>query len=113
MSKQPYDAWYKTSIWQSLRTNQLAKEPLCQISKALGEIKAAEVVDHVKPHKGDWELFVDPNNLQSVTKQVHDTICQQMELGTWQPPLQSNGRPSHNDYLEKIYKLKRPKESIY
>jgi 5-methylcytosine-specific restriction protein A len=32
----------------------------------------AEVVDHIKPHKGDMTLFWDENNWQSLCKMHHD-----------------------------------------
>ena len=30
------------------------------------------MVDHVKPHRGDWALFIDPANHQSLCKHHHD-----------------------------------------
>ena len=37
-----------------------------------GVIYAAEVVDHIIPHKGDMKLFWDPDNWQGLTKTDHD-----------------------------------------
>ena len=39
-----------------------------------GEFPAADspVVDHIEPHRGDEDLFWDPTNLQSVSKEYHD-----------------------------------------
>jgi 5-methylcytosine-specific restriction protein A len=37
-----------------------------------GVVKLAEVVDHIVPHRGDMQLFWDPNNWQGLTKEDHD-----------------------------------------
>ncbi|APZ53125.1 AAA domain-containing protein [Salipiger abyssi] len=37
------------------------------------------VVDHIRPHNGDPDLFWDRDNLQAVTKEWHDSIKQARE----------------------------------
>ncbi len=37
-----------------------------------GVVKLAEVVDHIRPHRGDMRLFWDPSNWQGLTKADHD-----------------------------------------
>ncbi|WP_338056068.1 HNH endonuclease signature motif containing protein [Thermanaerosceptrum fracticalcis] len=37
-----------------------------------GKIVPAIVVDHIRPHKGDYELFWDESNWQPLCKQCHD-----------------------------------------
>lgn len=74
--EQPYRSWYKLKIWLELRAGQLAREPLCQCEDCrargpLGRLPA-DTVDHVIDHKGDWELFRDPGNLQSMHHDCHD-----------------------------------------
>lgn len=44
-----------------------------------GQVRAATVVDHIKPHRGDEDLFHDPANLQSLCKPCHDGAKQQLE----------------------------------
>lgn len=39
------------------------------------------MVDHIKPHKGDRELFFDKRNLQSLTKRCHDKYKQSQDRG--------------------------------
>lgn len=111
MTRPHYSNWYSTARWKRLAKLQLQKQPLCQISLALGLIVAADTVDHIKPHRGDWDLFIDENNLQSVSKQMHDTICQQMECGNWQPSIGLDGWPIESEYLNKIYAAKKPNKS--
>ena len=38
-------------------------------------------MDHVVPFRGDWQLFVDPSNHQSLCKRCHDrkTAMEQAE----------------------------------
>lgn len=69
----------KSSLWQSLRRKQLLKMPFCQFCHDFGVVKKAEVVDHIKPHKGDMDLFKDPDNLQSLCKKCHDKYKQYLE----------------------------------
>ena len=45
------------------------------------DVTAADVVDHIKPHKGDVVLFYDPTNLQSLCKHHHDSAKAMLEHG--------------------------------
>lgn len=70
---------YGTRAWHRLRTKQLMAEPICRFCQQLGHPTPATVVDHIKPHKGDAELFHDPDNLQSLCKPCHDRHKQRQE----------------------------------
>lgn len=81
---QPWRAWYKTSRWQKLRRTILKRDGYaCQTTKVglVGKYPApnSPVVDHIKPHRGDPDLFWDPDNLQAVCKSWHDKQKQSME----------------------------------
>jgi 5-methylcytosine-specific restriction protein A len=67
-SEQPWRAWYHLPIWDQLRAQQLARRPMCETCRRA----PATVAHHKHPHRGVWELFADPNNLQSVCKRCHD-----------------------------------------
>src|SRR2546425_11602941 len=60
-----------TSRWQKVRATYLRQHPLCQCEEC-GEGKlrarAAIIVDHIVPHRGDQQLFWDTNNWQSMAK---------------------------------------------
>lgn len=76
--------WYKTSRWQKLRLEVLSRDGyICQRTGILlsGKHPApnSAVVDHKKPHRGDPDLFWDKDNLQSVSKEWHDSIKQAIE----------------------------------
>ena len=63
---QAYRQLYNTPQWKALRLGQLTKAPLCAMCLTQGRVTAATVADHVKPHRGDPELFYNPDNLQSL-----------------------------------------------
>lgn len=74
-----YHGWYLLPIWtEDLRPAQLLREPFCRecakrypLSDPRSRTRAT-VVDHVRPHRGDWALFIDPANHQSLCKHHHD-----------------------------------------
>ena len=70
---------YDKAAWRRLRLHQLAKRPLCALHGELGQIKPASVVDHIRPHGGDMQLFFDEGNLQSLCKSCHDSHKQAQE----------------------------------
>jgi len=47
--------------------------------KSQGKITAANIVDHMKPHRGDPVLFFDFDNTQSLCKRCHDSHKQRAE----------------------------------
>ena len=64
---------YFTRIWtDDLRPTQLFLEPFCRACAKQGLRTRATVVDHVEPHRGDWALFTDRTNLQSLCEQCHN-----------------------------------------
>jgi 5-methylcytosine-specific restriction enzyme A len=74
-----YKHLYNTKRWYRLRYHQLQEHPLCAMCSKLARVTAATIVDHVKPHRGDEELFFDATNLQSLCKTCHDGAKQQLE----------------------------------
>ena len=105
--KPEWDGWYKKQSWRRLRQSQLIKQPLCQICLSLGIVKQANIVDHVKPHRGNEVLFYDGDNLQSLCKEHHDYDCFLMENGKWKPPIGNDGWLINDEYLNKIASEKR------
>ena len=62
-----YDYW-----WQRQSKMFLREHPLCVECLAKGQVVPATVVDHIKPHRGNRELFRDPMNWQPLCKRHHD-----------------------------------------
>lgn len=50
--------------WKKARKVFLAEHPLCAECERQGKIVPATVVDHIVPHKGDYDLFWDQDNWQ-------------------------------------------------
>lgn len=72
-SSAEYHGWYLLPIWtDDLRPAQLLREPFCRECARQGIRTWATVVDHIRPFRGDWTLFVDPANHQSLCKHHHD-----------------------------------------
>lgn len=72
-SSAEYHDWYLLPIWtDDLRPAQLLREPFCRECARQGLRTRATVVDHIRPFRGDWVLFVDPANHQSLCKHHHD-----------------------------------------
>lgn len=67
-----WHGWYSLPIWtDQLRPGQLLREPFCRDCAKRGLRTPATDVDHVRDHKGDWALFTDPENLQSLCHSCH------------------------------------------
>lgn len=58
--------------WAKYSKSRLRKYPLCAMCLALGITEAAEITDHIIPHKGSRHLFWDKSNHQSLSKRCHD-----------------------------------------
>ena len=67
-------AWrwmYGTGKWEALRSAQLLREPFCRACGRRGVREYATDVDHIRDHKGDWTLFTDLENLESLCHSCH------------------------------------------
>src|SRR5688500_266899 len=69
--------------WKQYRITYLHTNPLCVECLKADTLTPATVVDHIKPHRGDHDLFWDVNNHQSLCKTCHDrkTIQEDSGLG--------------------------------
>jgi len=66
-SKPAWEKWYSRAHWRRLRTLVLARDPVCKMCNRA----ASTVADHIKPHRGVWELFCDLLNLQGLCHECH------------------------------------------
>jgi len=92
-SHAPWRAWYSTARWQELRQDTFERDGyICQrtgiICAGAHPAPDSPVANHRIRHNGDPVLFWDPDNIETVTKQVHDTVIQAEEakayaLGQW------------------------------
>ena len=58
--------------WRNASKRFLIEHPLCAACEAQGRVTAAAVVDHIEPHRGDPELFWDPDNWQGLCTPCHN-----------------------------------------
>ena len=68
---QPWQAWYSRYPWTGpggLRALCLRRDPICKICNRA----PSTVADHVKPHRGNYDLFCDAANLQGVCESCHN-----------------------------------------
>lgn len=80
----PWRAWYGTDRWRRLRLEVFVRDHFtCQRTGAVlvGKYPApnSPVANHKVPHKGNPELFWDPSNIETVSKEVHDGLIQSEE----------------------------------
>lgn len=71
--------------WQNYRKIYLAEHPLCMRCKKKGRIMPAIVVDHIKPHKGDCNLFWQISNHQALCVRCHNKVTAQYDGGFGNP----------------------------
>lgn len=63
---------YQTAKWKDeLRPEQLMREPFCRECARYGLRVRATDVDHIVDHKGDWHVFCDATNLESLCHPCH------------------------------------------
>jgi 5-methylcytosine-specific restriction protein A len=72
-TKPEHKKLYDLRIWRDqIQKQHLEANPLCVECQKEGLVVPATIVDHITPHKGDMQLFLDPENHQSLCKPHHD-----------------------------------------
>lgn len=89
-----YRQLYKKAAWLRGRLIFLAQHPLCQRCAKQGKTNVARVVNHIRPHKGDWDLFIDPANWEAICKEHHDSDAQSEDLLGYSTETGLNGFPT-------------------
>lgn len=67
----PWRKWYRLKRWMDARTSFLARHPLCVECHKTGMVTVATDVDHITPHRGNYELFWDVHNWQALCHTHH------------------------------------------
>lgn len=92
-----YRRWYMNRDWRALRLQQLRREPLCRMCAAAGRVTVATVADHIRPHRGDRAVFMDPSNLQSLCDEkpwlCHSSLKQREERHGFSGAVNADGWP--------------------
>lgn len=85
-------SWYNSARWHRTRYYQLQAMPLCAMCLKQEVITPAAIVDHITPHRGNYNLFwFGP--LQSLCKLCHDSRKQRMEGRAYSKDIGDNGWP--------------------
>lgn len=64
--------WYATAQWKNLRQITLIRFPAC--TRCLPErVTPSTVADHIEPHRGNPELFWNPDNLTGLCATCHNS----------------------------------------
>ena len=79
--EQAWTAWYRSPIWKSIRRHRLAEEPHCRDCEIEGRTVPASHVDHIEPHRGEWLLFMQYENTQSLCLRHHNAHRYQEKCG--------------------------------
>ncbi len=97
---QDYRRWYKLKAWAHKPTGLrwqclLAALFTCKQCgwTATGSQTHRLVADHIKPHRGTWELFSDPSNLQCLCDTCHSAAKQQEERLGYSTAIGADGWP--------------------
>lgn len=91
--RQPHRKLYKDPRWIHGREVHLGQHPLCVYCHQSGVVRAATVVNHKIPHRGDVKLFFDPANWESCCAPCHDIIVQRMEVRGYAEHVDADGWP--------------------
>lgn len=65
--------------WQKARERFLKKNLLCVYCQRDDRVTAANVVDHITPHRGDQKLFWRESNWQALCSSCHSSVKQREE----------------------------------
>ena len=67
--------------WRKIRARYLAMHPFCAHCPKDSLVFAAEV-DHIRPHEGNLELFLDESNFQGLCRKHHsEKTAREVGLG--------------------------------
>ena len=89
----PWRTWYQLERWRRLRRHQLTVEPLCVMCRQRGLVRPATVVDHVEPHRGNWNKFLT-GKLQSLCEHCHNSDKRLVEQGKPRAIIGEDGWPT-------------------
>ena len=79
--------------WRKAREEHLAANTFCVRCECQGRIRAATVVNHSVPHRGDQRLFWDRSKWESLCKPCHDGPTQAEERSGIVTGTDASGRP--------------------
>jgi hypothetical protein len=92
MSTGEIHRWYTRASWLRRRALQLRVQPLCEQCMKEGRVTAASTVDHIEPHKGDYNSFWH-GALQSLCAPCHSSTKATVEKRGYDTAIGVDGMP--------------------
>ena len=68
-----------SAAWDRASRGHRARHPLCQYCALVDEVKAADLVDHLYPHRGDQAVFWNKTYWVSSCDDCHNGFKQRVE----------------------------------
>jgi len=68
-----------TAAWDKASRGHLARHPLCLYCALVDEVKAADLTDHLYPHRGDQGVFWNKTYWVSCCTDCHNGFKQRVE----------------------------------
>lgn len=93
MKNNPNRRWYDTTRWRRAAKAFLTQNPLCIMCLTAGRVTPANTVDHVIPHKGDYDLFWNQENWSPLCAACHSAQKQTQELHGYTQAAGLDGQP--------------------
>lgn len=72
ISRRRFAHLYDSARWRKCSRDFRKRFPICQKCEAAGIIKPSQLTDHVRPHRGNEELFWDESNWAALCNQCHN-----------------------------------------
>jgi 5-methylcytosine-specific restriction protein A len=90
--------FYDSVRWRKAAKWFLAENPLCVLCAVIGRTTGATTVDHIEPHRGDYNKFWDVNNWQSVCKTCHENAKKMQEIHGYSQASDGSGMPVDSNH---------------
>ena len=84
---------YDSPDWRAARKAYLRQHPLCVMCKQFGRVTPAKIVDHIKPHKNNYEMFWDQDNWESLCASCHSGIKRVQDIHGYSQACDASGVP--------------------
>ena len=69
----PERKWLHSTRWRKASNAHKEEHPLCAECERHGKITPAYLIDHIIPHNGNYDLFWDQSNWQSLCVEHHES----------------------------------------
>jgi 5-methylcytosine-specific restriction protein A len=86
--------------WREASQGYLRSHPLCRHCQQRGKLVQATLVDHIRPHRGDWSLFWDTDNWQELCDSCHSAKTVREDGGFGRKS--NHGKSSETDGAEEV-----------